>query len=319
MRISTSTIYEQGSAKISDLQSSLVNTQQQLSTGKRILTPSDDPVAAAQVLNVTQAQSVNTQFATNRQTASSSLNTVEGALSSTTTMLQDLKTLVISAGNPGMSDADRGYIATEIRGRFDDLMGLANSTDGTGNYVFGGYHTATQPFVKTSTVVAGVTVTGAQYMGDQGQRQLQVDNTRQLDISESGQGIFQTGTQDIFKALDDLATLLEKPGSTTLLVTPPNTVNDLTVGLQKANGDITATMDKVLTARASVGSKLKELDSLDSYGADRDIQYSQSLSNLQDLDYAKAISQLTQQQTTLQAAQQSFVKISNLSLFNYIN
>lgn len=319
MRISTSTIYEQGSAKISDLQSSLVNTQQQLSTGKRILTPADDPIAAAQVLDITQSQLINAQFATNRQYASGSLNTVEGALSSTTSLLQDLKTLVISAGNPALSDADRGYIATEIRGRFDDLLALANSTDGTGNYVFAGYRTASAPFVKTSTVVSGVTVTGAQYVGDQGKRQLQVDTTRQLDISQPGQVIFQTGTQDIFKTLDDLATLLETPGSTTLLVTAPNTVNDLTVGLETANGNITATLDNVLSARALVGSNLKELDSLDSYGSDRDLQYSQNLSNLQDLDYAKAISQLTQQQTTLQAAQQSFVRITSLSLFNYIN
>lgn len=318
MRISTSTLYEQGSAKISDLQSSLVNTQQQLSTGKRILTPADDPVAAAQVLDITQSQAINSQFATNRLYASASLNTVEGALSSTTSLLQDLKTLVISAGNPSLSDADRGYIAAEIRGRFDDLLALANTTDGSGNYIFGGYHTSSAPFVKTSTVVSGVTVTGAQYVGDQGQRQLQVDTTRQIGISESGQAIFQNGTQDIFKTLDDLATLLETPGSTTLLVTPPNTVNDLTVGLEQANGNITASIDNVLSARASVGSKLKELDSLDSYGSDRDIQYSQNLSNLQDLDYAKAISELTMQQTTLQAAQQSFVRITSLSLFNYI-
>jgi len=74
----------------------------------------------------------------------------------------------------------------------------------------------------------------------------------------------------------------------------------------------------VLTVRASVGSRLRELDSLNSAGSSRDIQYSQTLSQLQDVDYAKAISQLTQQQTTLQAAQQSFVKIAGLSLFNYL-
>lgn len=310
MRISTTTIYEQGSAKISDLQSAMVTTQQQIAAGRRILTPADDPIAASQVLDITQTQSINKQFATNRQTAISSLSSVDGVLSNATDILQSLKSLTLSAGVPGLSSAARGSIATELRARFDQLLSLANSTDGTGNYVFGGFHTASAPFVKTSTVVAGVTVTGAQYVGDQGQRQLQVDTTRQLGISESGQAIFQTGTQDIFKTLDDFATLMENPATTDSAVI---------TGLQTANANISATLDNVLTARASAGSKLKELDSLDSYGADRDIQYSQSLSKLQDLDYAKSITQLTQQQTSLQAAQQSFVKISNLSLFNYIN
>ena len=310
MRISTSTLYDQGSAKISDLQSSLSTTQQQISLGKSILTPADNPIAAAQVLDVTQSQSINTQFATNRQTATSSLTSIDGTLSGVTDILQNLKTLAISAGNPNMTSVSFGAIAVEFRSRFNDLLALANSTDGSGNYVFGGFHTATPPFVKTSTVVAGVTVTGAQYVGDQGQRQLQVDTTRQLGISESGQAIFQTGTQDIFKTLDSFATLLENPATTN---------SNVITGLQTANNNIAATLNNTLTARASVGSKLNELDSLNSYGADRDLQYSQSLSKLQDLDYAKAITKLTQQQTTLQAAQQSFVKISNLSLFNYIN
>ena len=70
--------------------------------------------------------------------------------------------------------------------------------------------------------------------------------------------------------------------------------------------------------RASGGARLQELDTLDSEGADRGLQYASRLSSLQDLDYAKAITELTQQQVTLQAAQQSFVKIANLSLFDYI-
>ncbi|WP_124949228.1 flagellar hook-associated protein FlgL [Sulfuriferula thiophila] len=310
MRISTSALYDQGSSKISDLQSALNNTQMQISAGKSILTPADNPIAAAQVLDVTQSQSVNAQFAVNRQSATNSLTMVDGVLSTATDLLQSLKTLTVSAGVPGLSSAARGAIAVQFRAGFDNLMSLANSTDGTGKYLFGGYHTATPPFVKTSTVVGGVTVTGAQYVGDQGQTQLQVDSSRQIAISESGPGIFQTGTQDIFKTLDNFATILENPASTDA---------NILSGLQTANTNIGASLDNVLTARASTGSKLNELDALNSYGSDRDIQYSQTLSKLQDLDYAKAITKFSQQQTTLQAAQQSFVKMSGLSLFNYIN
>ena len=114
--------------------------------------------------------------------------------------------------------------------------------------------------------------------------------------------------QSIFTALSDLVTLLQTPGT-----------GSLAAGAAAANGNIDQGLDNVLTVRASVGSRLRELDALDSAGDDRNIQYAQTLSQLQDLDYTKAITELTQQQTILTAAQQSFVKISGLSLFNYLN
>ncbi|GBL44434.1 flagellar hook-associated protein FlgL [Sulfuriferula multivorans] len=304
MRISTSMIFQQGAAKISDLQTNLVKTQQQLSTGRRILTPADDPVAAARALDVTQSQSVNAQYATNRQTAVGSLTAVDSTLASVTSVLQDVKTQTVYAGNGTLSNSDRSNLATQLSSDLDQLLALANTTDGIGNYLFSGYQTGTQPFVKTAT--------GAQYNGDQGQRQIQVDSSRQMAVSDSGQAIFQGNNQDVFKTLTDLITLLQTP------VTTPAGSAALTAGLSTANGNIDQSLNNVLTTRASVGSRLRELDSLNSAGSSRDIQYSQTLSQLQDVDYAKAISQLTQQQTTLQAAQQSFVKIAGLSLFNYL-
>jgi len=304
MRISTSMIFQQGAAKISDLQTNLVKTQQQLSTGRRILTPADDPVAAARALDVTQSQSVNAQYATNRQTAVSSLTAVDSTLASVTSVLQDVKTQTVYAGNGTLTNSDRSNLATQLSSDLDQLLALANTTDGIGNYLFSGYQTGTQPFVKTAT--------GAQYNGDQGQRQIQVDSSRQMAVSDSGQAIFQGNNQDVFKTLTDLITLLQTP------VTTPAGGAALTAGLSTANGNIDQSLNNVLTTRASVGSRLRELDSLNSAGSSRDIQYSQTLSQLQDVDYAKAISQLTQQQTTLQAAQQSFVKIAGLSLFNYL-
>ncbi|BBP01236.1 flagellar hook-associated protein FlgL [Sulfuriferula nivalis] len=311
MRISTSILYELSGTQISNLQSAVNATQQQIATGKSFLKPSDNAIAAAQALTVTQSQAVNAQFAVNRQYAKDSLTSVDGALSSVTDMLQSLKTTVLSAGDPNMSDANRAAMATNIRAQLTNLVGMANATDGSGHYLFSGYHTTTAPFVEQPPG----TVT---YVGDQGQRQLQVDNSTQIGVSESGQAIFQTNAQDIFKTLNNFANLLDNPSAVTT-ITPPNTVSDLTVGIQTANTNIAATLDNVLTARASTGSKINELSSLDTSGSDRDVQYSQTLSNLQDLDYAKAVTSLTQQQTTLQAAQQSFVKIASLSLFNYIN
>lgn len=300
MRISTQTLFETGAARIGDLQSGMAKTQQQISTGRRILTPADDPVGTARALEVTQSQSLNTQYGLNRQSAQSGLSAVEGTLQSVTSLLQDVKTTVIAAGNATLSNAERGFQASELQGRFEELMGLANSRDALGNYMFSGFKTTTPAFTETTPGVV-------QYDGDQGQRLLQVDASRQMAISNPGQTVFQGGGQDIFQTLNDLITLLQTPGTT-----------GLTAGLALANGNVDLALDNVLTVRASVGARLQELDALDSAGEDRHLQYSQTLSELQDLDYAEALTELSKQQTILEAAQRSFVTVSGLSLFNFI-
>jgi flagellar hook-associated protein 3 FlgL len=305
MRISTQTLFETGAARLGELQSGLARTQQQISTGRRILIPSDDPVAAARALEVSQSQSLNTQYGLNRQHAKSALASEEGSLSSVTSLLQDVKTTIIAAGNGSLSDTERGFMATELRGRFEQLLGLANSRDPMGNYQFSGYQTTTPPFAETTPGTV-------QYQGDQGQRMMQVDATRQMAANSTGQAVFQGGGQDIFVTLNDLITLLQTP------VVDAATTTALNNGLATANNNLDLALDNVLTVRASVGSRLQELDALDNAGEDRHIQYSQILSDLQDLDYTQALTQLSQQQITLEAAQRSFVAVSGLSLFNFL-
>lgn len=402
MRISTNTMYEAGVSRVTELQSGLLKTQQQLSTGRRILTPADDPVAAARALDLTQGQSVNTQFAANRVNAKNALSLEESVLQSVTSLIQDVKTQTVEAGNGAYDDTQRKFIATDLRSRLDQLMGLANSRDGTGNFMFSGYQTTAQPFSPSAT--------GAQYAGDQGQKLLQVGPARQMAIGDSGDAVFDSipgngtlasaaaagnagnatvsrvsvfdatalpavprssydvtfavaagvttwsvdtappttgpytsGTpirfeglqmtvtdgstaiangdkftvrpsrsQSLFTTINDLIKVLETPAAGAVGKA------NLTQGLAAANGNLDNALDSVLSVRASIGSRLKEIDTLDNAGADRDIQYAQSLSQLQDVDYVKAISELNKQQMTLEAAQKSFVKISGLSLFNLL-
>lgn len=303
MRISTQLQFESGAARIGDVQSSLHKTQQQVAAGRRILAPSDDPVATARVLEITQSQSLNTQYGVNRQYAKNSLGEVEVALSSVTELLQNVKAATIAAGNGTLSNTERGFLATELSSRFQELLGLANNRDANGNYLFSGFQTNTPAFVQS--------VTGATYQGDAGQRLAQVEATRQIAVSSPGQTVFQGGGQDVFQTLTTLVNLLQTP------LTPANTAA-FNAGLTTANSNLNLAMNNVLTVRASVGSGLQELDSLDAAGEDRNLQYSQLLSELQDLDYAQALTQLSQQQTTLEAAQKSFMQTSKLSLFNYI-
>lgn len=305
MRISTQTMFESGAARLGELQSGLVKTQQQISTGRRVLTPADDPVAAARALEVTQSQSINTQYGVNRQYAKGSLAEVEGVLTSVTTLLQDVKTGIIAAGNPSLGQTELGFMSAELRGRFEQLLGLANTRDAQGNYLFSGFQTATAPFVETTSATGAA---GAAYRGDQGQRLMQVDATRQMAVSNPGQAVFQGGGQDIFQTMGELIEALRNPGP----------AGGLQTALDSANNKVEAALDNILTVRASVGSRLQEIDALDSAGEDRNLQYAEVLSGLQDLDYAQALTELSRQQITLEAAQKSFVKTSGLSLFDFL-
>lgn len=402
MRISTNTVYELGIATLQQQQESLLKTQQQVATGRRVLTPADDPVAAARALDVSQADSANTQYAVNRNSAKSNLGLEESTLQSLTGLIQDVRTATLSAGNPVLSNSDRAAIVTELRGNLDQLTGLANSTDGTGQYLFSGYQGTTKPFTLTAT--------GAQYSGDQGQRLVQIGAARQIGVSDSGSDIFEriktgngvfvlaagatnagtgvsspgsvanpaaltghsyqinfsvsgstttydvvdtttsttlstgnaytsgnsitvdgmqfdiqgspvngdqftitpSGNQSLFKTLNDLIGMIANPVNSAAGTTK------LTNGLNAALLNLDHGLDNVLSVRAKVGTRLQEVDALDSLGSDLSLQYKQTLSQLQDVDYNKAISDLTMQQTNLQAAQKSFLKISGMSLFDYI-
>jgi flagellar hook-associated protein 3 FlgL len=406
LRISTSAIYEAGTSQLNTLQSAIAKTQMQLSTNKRNLTAADDPIASARALEVTQSQSMNTQFATNRSNATASLSLVDKTLQDVTGQIQDIQSLIVTAGNGGYDASNRQALATELEGRLTDLIGLANTADGTGGYLFAGYQSTTQPFSRTTT--------GATYQGDQGQRMLQVGSARKMAISETGNAIFEaiptgngrftttaantntgsgivspgavvdstqvnghdyalqfsvagspavtTYTVTDTTASPPVAVLANQPyteGATiafggmsmdvkgapangdsfsvqpsqkqSVFTTITNLIQTLRApaegsagkaalanGLSTASQNMKNALDNVLTVQASVGSRMKELDNLDSTGDDLNIQYQSTLGDLQDLDMVKAISLFSQQQQTLQAAQMSFKTMSGLSLFNYI-
>lgn len=183
LRISTNAIFQAGTSQLNTLQGQMAKTQMQLSTNKRMLSAADDPIASAKALELTQSQSMNTQFGTNRANAKASLSMVDKTLQDVTGQIQDIQSLIVTAGNGGYSQSDREALATELEGRLTDLIGLANTTDGSGTYLFSGYQTTTQPFTQTPT--------GAAYQGDQGQRTLQVGSARKMPISESGSAVFE--------------------------------------------------------------------------------------------------------------------------------
>lgn len=304
MRISTNTIYQSGISKLSSLQADQNKLSQQISTGKRISLPSDDPVGATQALEISHAQEVNKSFAATRQTAQLKLNTVESSLDSVTSLILSAQSALVGAGNAVYSDQERGFIASDLNGSLEALIGLANTRDASGNYLYAGYLTDTKPFIPNAT--------GASYVGDSNLQSLQVDAQRAMPVNVTGDSVFQGGGNDVFATLSNIVTLLNTP------ITDATTRASFEAGLATAIGNLQSTLDNVLTIRAGVGSKLNELDALDNAGSDRALQYSKALSDLEDLDYTAALSDLAKQQIIMEAAQKSFVATTSLSLFKFI-
>src|SRR5262245_42089382 len=213
MRISTNMMYELGTTALQRNQSEQVKLQQHISAGKRVLTPSDDPVAAASALEVTQAKGLNDQYHTNTGVARDRLALEESALADATQLLQDVKTLAVYAGNGTLTNADKASIAAELEGHYQQLLGIANRTDGNGQYLFSGYQGATRPFGE----IAPGTVA---YAGDAGARNVQIGASRVLQVSDSGDAVFRAirsgnGTFDAAPAPGNTGGGIIGPGSVT--------------------------------------------------------------------------------------------------------
>jgi flagellar hook-associated protein 3 FlgL len=299
MRISSSMIYELGVAAMQNRTADLVRIQQQLSSGRRVLTPSDDPVASTQSLVLDQSLRVTQQYRANITRATNALSLEDTVLDQIGRVIQDAKVTAINAGNATLSPANLKALATELRGRYQELLGLANTQDGAGQYLFAGFKSTTRPF--TQSTGPGV------YVGDQGVRLVRISASREIAINDNGQDVFKPGVpgEDVFATLDTLINQLDS-GSITA-----TQIGNAISGLAKA-------LDNVLRVRAGVGARLRELESTDNTHADSVLQYQGTISDWMDLDYTKAITDLTRTQTALEAAQKSYVAVSQLSLFNYI-
>lgn len=298
MRISTSMIYDRGVGGMQQQWSSLMQTQQQLSSGRRVLTPADDPVASARAVEIGQSRAVNERFLVNIGAADDAMGLMEGHLQGAGKILHYVRERAVQAGNAALSPVDLKNMAVDVNAQFEAMMAIGNAKDGVGDFLFSGYKADTQPF--------GGTVDAVVYDGDQGERSMQVSASRVMSVSLPGNQVFANALE----ALGELARGLEDPtavpGGIAMVVS--TALDKLDVG-----------QEDLLRARAQIGSQMTETATLRNIGSDRDIQYASTLSDLQDLDYAEAISRLTRQQTSLEAAQQSFMRLSGLSLFNYLS
>ena len=301
MRVSTVHMFQQGLDAIVDRQSKLLKTQLQLSSGKRVNNPSDDPAGAARILDLQQGAAITRQYQANILAGQSRLELEDAVLASVTNSLQRARELAVGGLNGTQSIEDRTAMAKEIRQITDEVMALANTKDANGDYLFSGFQTQTAPF---STNGSGTYT----YSGDQGQRFLQVGPTRQVSVGDSGLAVFMkipdgagTGFQDVFTSLYNLATDLEA-----------NTPNS------RSLTELDNAIENILGVRAQAGARLNAIDREREVNDSMLFELEKARSAVEDIDFAEAASRLSRQSLVLEAAQQSFIRVQNLSLFNFL-
>jgi flagellar hook-associated protein 3 FlgL len=182
MRVTQNLEQTQFLASLNTLESNLTATQNQISSGLSFTTASQNPVAAGLVTDYNQALAQSKQYDTNSNSAQTSISTEDTALTQVQSQLQSLRDLALEANSGTESSQDLSAIATQATQIQSSLLGLANTQDGSGNYIFGGYSTQTQPFTLTAT--------GATYNGDQGQRQVQIAAGQTVVVGDNGDLVF---------------------------------------------------------------------------------------------------------------------------------
>ncbi|CAB3630800.1 flagellar hook-associated protein FlgL [Achromobacter pestifer] len=182
MRLSTTMMYTNGLSGVLSQESDMNRLVEQVGSGRKYLTPADDPLSAALAIGVAQTQSINSTYAMNRQTANTNLGQESNTLDSVKNALQEARTRVIQAGGV-LSDSDRQTLSTALKSTREALLGLANTTDGSGQYLFSGNDGSVMPYTKDASGKI-------QYSGSVGERTIQVDQSRQLSTSDLGVDVF---------------------------------------------------------------------------------------------------------------------------------
>jgi flagellar hook-associated protein 3 FlgL len=186
MRISTTQYFTMNVQAMDNQQSTLSTMYQQISSGQAIQTASDNPLGAAEAVTLSAQSATLTQYATNQNSALTSLQTEDSTMGGVVSVMQSIQQLVGEAGGGTLTAANLSGIATQLQGDRNQLLTLANTTDSSGNFIFSGFQSNTQPFSNNASGV------GATYQGDAGQPAVQISGNRTIDVSDTGSSVFQS-------------------------------------------------------------------------------------------------------------------------------
>lgn len=315
MRLSTNLMYQKNLNSILNTNSKWQKSGLHLATGKKILSPSDDPMGASQALVLKQARAKNEQFQVARDRADKSLSRQDTILKEVNTVIQNIQETLVYAANETLNDENRLELANKLQGLKDQLLSLANTKDTNGNYLFAGNKNDTPPFVTNESGKVN-------YVGGNTSINIFIDDTREISLSFTGIEVFMTGSNvtqpdgspaesDIFASIDYAIEAL-KIG---LDDNNESNIQQVRTGLSKASLGIDNAFNNISTLRAAGGSLLTEVEQLTNLGKTLDIEFETHISQLEDVDWYDAISDYVMLQANLQAAQYTFMNMQNMSLF----
>jgi flagellar hook-associated protein 3 FlgL len=307
MRIATAYAYESSLDGLQRRQQALTRAQEQLTSGKRVLKPSDDPAAAAQAERA--LASVNRAEGHQRALDASkdAMQLTESSLGSASELLQQVREHLISAGNGSYSDNERATLAETMRGLRTDLLVVANRSDGAGRYLFGGQGSDNPPFVDGVGGVAYVAATGHMQAATGDGSPLTVDG--QVAWLQAPDTTNPGTTVSIFAVLDTAITELLTPGRTAAQIS--QTVNVGMVGVDAGMGSLS-------TWRSRAGEALNRIDGLSDRLSQIKLDGQRLRSDAEDLDMLQAISDFQSRQTGYDAALKTFATVQKMSLFDYV-
>lgn len=268
-----------------------MKAQQQISSGKRVSAPSDDPTAITDILRIKGDQSESAQYVRNLTFAKSRLQTTEGVIDSVEQLAERVRTLGLSSfGSPTSGDA----YAFEVRSLRDQMISTANTTH-AGRYIFGGANNSQIPYVKNPD-------TTVSYNGNSEDMFLQVNRSSSVQIQVSGDTVF-SGPVNIFDVMGDLATAIESGDKD---------------GITQQTQKVEQFLDVAHTFRTKIGSYLNQMTTVESDLSTMNLARESQLSREEAADLAAAISELTMSQNAVQATLAVTAKVSQLSLLDYL-
>ena len=301
MAISTNYAFGVAVKQMQDVQTQIAKTQGQLATGTMLGNPSDNPDATASVQRLQSAISRQTSYSKSLTQADNRLAAQETNISGSSGVLIRIKELTLQAANATVSSSGRVNISTEIKSLRDQLLAMANARDESGNFIFGGARTGSQPFAANAQGQIN-------YTGDQSQVEVAIGDQSRVAVGGVGSQVFTSVVRDktgvgFFQALADLATAVQNGDS---------------ANIQRGIGEVDAMHAGVSHAIAQVGTNRSSIDQQQGVIDATSLRLETTLSGIKDTDYTVAATDLQKQMLSLQAAQSSFAQTAKLSLFDYI-
>ena len=296
MQISTSVFYDTASRRMTELTGKANALQVQISTGKKLINPSDDAAAAAQVAEFDRRDADDAVYKTNLTLAGSLLQQADTTLGQIGNQVQKALELTTQAANGTLNAANRSSVGDQIASIRDALLGLANSKDSRGLPLFG-----------AAAGTDAVTMVNGRYAYSQANvSDIPIADGQSVDVSVGADRVFKAGANDdTLNVLNTLVTALKSGGDASA------TIKDAMDKLKAAN-------DNVATVQASVGAREARVELQQGLQRAASTDRAQLRSSIEDADPVTTITQLQQTMTVLQATQASFSKLTSLSLFDYL-